>query len=80
MNYKEKYESDLKKFAILNSAAQSLLLIVLSVPMFLYERYLFLFAALWFIGSGYFMYLTIQVKFVNKIWNFFSKIFTKQIK
>ncbi len=73
MDYKQKYDESLKRFAILNSVVQILLLLILSVPMFIYEDYLFVFALIWLLGSGYFMYLTISVKFVDKVWGIFNK-------
>ncbi len=73
MDYKQKSDENLKRFAILNSVVQILLLLILSVPMFIYEDYLFVFALIWLLGSGYFMYLTISVKFVDKVWGIFNK-------
>lgn len=73
MDYKQKSDESLKRFAILNSVVQILLLLILTVPMFIYEDYLFVFALIWLLGSGYFMYLTISVKFVDKVWGIFNK-------
>jgi len=74
MDFKQKYEENLRRFAIVNSVAQVVFLAILAVPMFIYEDLLFLFALFWVLTSGYFFYLTIKPKFVDKIWNFFKKI------
>ena len=74
MTIKNNIDEQLKRFAIANTIAQVIFLVILAIPMFIWEDFIYIFAGIWILASAYFLYLTIEVKFVDKVWNFFHSL------
>jgi hypothetical protein len=74
MTIKNNIDEQLKRFAIVNTLAQLIFLIILAIPMFICEDFVYILAGIWILASAYFLYLTIEVKFVDKVWNFFKSV------
>jgi hypothetical protein len=73
MTRNELLDKKLKQFAIVNCIAQIIFLAVVSIPMFLTQKNIFVYAFIWVILSSMFFWWTMKPNNVKQIINIFTK-------